>query len=192
MSIQPQPIYGNQYFTEVQNVASTNFQRIHADSLVCSRLQVGVNADITYAGGLEQKTVKGYVAVAAGSYLTAGSAKTLSKTLLPAATAVDASTAVVLPANAVVTRVVFKGVSLVGDTGSTVGLVLDAALNTAGTTAVTSTAFATVNAGVSPALVAAQVVATGSNRYISIQPATAELQTGSLVAYITYVIPSSA
>ena len=97
MSIQPQPIYGNQYFTEVQNVASTNIQRLHADQVVTSHLQVGV--DTKLAGDLKEVTVK--VRKPASALTTTGAYNVLKWNANPDGT----YSVFTLPANAAIKNV---------------------------------------------------------------------------------------
>jgi hypothetical protein len=187
MSIQPQPIYGNQYFKEVQNVASTNFQRIHADQLVTSHLQVGVDTKV--AGDLKQYTVKCYAPTALSTLLTSAAVTLVKQAGIETATAANAF---VLPAGAVLTGLVLKGSSLTSSGSATIGVETNTTLNNVSGTSILATApaYADVNLGVNPALVDDQV-ASASALYLNVQPGTAALTAGSLVAYVSYDIPLS-
>jgi hypothetical protein len=183
MSIQPQPIYGNQYFKEVQNVASTNFQRIHADQLVTSHLQIGV--DTKLAGDLKKVTVKGYAPTALiGTTITDG----VSLCSTPAATT-TLGNALALPAGAIITDLVLRGGSL---TGGPVAIETSTALNATGPVIyATNPSTSNINLGASPSLLT-QTGLAATPTYITVQPQTSAVTAGSLAAYITYVKPESA
>lgn len=169
MSIQPQPIYGNQYFTEVQNVASTNFQRIHADQLVTSHLQVGVDTKV--AGDLKQYTVKllSPAAAAAGTF---------------ALTKVD-GTAFTLPANALVTQIL-ECVLTAPTLGGTATI-----NNSVGILSASIASNASANTEYFVPIVA-HASASSASALNLVLGTSATVAAGGIVVYVTYTVPFSA
>ena len=186
------PIQGNQYFNRVENVASSQIQRVLTDSVVTTNLTVSTGFNY---GNLNSVTVVGYAAVQG----TGGNGVGLSTSQTVAPTAGNANgVALVLPANAIVTKLVVESIGTTLAAGTSLVIASSATVAPGGGVPIATTPLLNggTRANINSGLVWTQFGSTGST-VVGTQVFLNTVETGSFTAggifqvFVTYVTINS-
>jgi len=188
------PLNGNQYFNQVQNIASAQLQRVQVDELRTTKMTVSGSS--INNGPFTTVTVTGYANIIGTT--TFGVTLTSAPGIAPAA--VNSSNALILPANAILSNIYMSnnGTALVGGTSS--ALMTTAAVST-GAAAPTSVqtfgngiALAKINSGSEypPTSVAAGIgaISAGGGVYLTLVE-TGVYTAGNYKVVLEYTIPNT-